>query len=166
MATKEDVATIMENKYLGILLLLLAGCTPIVAIAEKPQGPITVEIKSAGRLSSGSSVSFEVTAVSLLDGEMTITLFPPAGAKVTAGELIWRGEVSAHARKRVSLTVELPLSEQQEFRATATMTDVNGARFGSGARYPITTKSAPTIKHKYDKRNGQAVIEVPLPAKK
>lgn len=155
-----------DNVLKTMLLLLLMWVVPATALAEKPQGPITVQIKAVGKAKPGATVSFDVTAVSLLDGEMTITLFPPPGAKVTAGELRWRGEVAAHGRKKVSITVELPATENQEFRATATMVDVNGARFGAGASYPIASKATATSKQKKSLREGQEIIEVPVPAKR
>lgn len=155
------------NKFLSVALaLLVLWGAPETALAAKPQGPLTVTIKAAGKVKPGATARFDVTVVTQMDGDMTITLFPPPGAKVKAGETLWRGEVGARGRKTLSVTLELPVTEQQEFRATATIIGPNNARFGAGASYPIATaKSSAAPKQKRGTRQGQEIIEVPVPAK-
>ncbi len=146
-----------------LAFMVLAGS---VAWAEKPGSPLTVTIKTSGKVTPGETATFDVTAVSQMDGELTITLLPPPGAVVVAGDLLWRGEVAAHGKKKLSLSIQLPTSEEQEFRAVANITGPSGARFGAGAHYSIATKAAkedPKVRR--SNRDGETIIEMPVPKK-
>lgn len=151
--------------------LVAGGCLILIALvggeawAEKPGSPLTVDIKMSGKAVPGETATFDVTVTTQVDGDLTITLLPPAGAAVVTGELLWRGTVTAHGKKRMSLSVKLPLTDEQEFRAVANITGPNGARFGAGARYSIATKADKHSKERHSIREGEEIVEIPVPKK-
>lgn len=153
------------RKLTLLVCLMLGSLLAAAAWAKKPGSPLMVTIKTSGKATPGGTATFEVSVTTQMDGELTITLLPPAGATVTSGDLVWRGAVAAHGKKKMSLSIELTQSEEQEFRAVAKVTGPNGERFGATARHVIATKAAKESKEQRTIRNGEEIIELPVPAK-